>query len=710
MSHHNHKHHDSGGHHHLHNSRSEGHHGIHTHGDHGHTGGDGTHHAAGDAAHTAKHKLTTEYLDSHHVTGKKASVSRTADHAGHKPAHVDGKPAHVDGKPAHVDGKPAHVDGKPAHVDGKLAHVDGKLAHVDGKVASTEHAGPVEHKASVSRVAEKDDGKAKPADQQPHATALDTKKSVSEQVAAGLFRAADKSEGAKEGDATVRDTTKNPVKTIDVVYQDRSGLKDRPKTEPDFRVKHDGTVEVLHNPDHKPGDKVTIEVERPAGDRSAPPPAQQKAVDDLVGYLANRYMPEKKAPDGSVTRDGQVNDEQGLISERAKKSLHTKPAAEDSLPEAARNQVHNVNRWHGSGGGRHHGDGGRFSSRQVGEQFAGRDVPRQPGEDDKLAAMKDVSSGFFSRGEKDPYHVVRSTPDRGHRVGRYGVSSDQFRHWLSGLSEEEIEKLIKEGKLPAGALDLKNGKNTPAAQEMEGFLNKMKGGKEHLSKAEIDKFMPKTLQERIGTDLTKEYAAATADRDANGRPTRVNVGKVALSFELGRAATEDDAKKPENQRFIKAAEDSYPLALERAMNGGGAVDMTDAGRKITSAAQASLGQVKWGRHAAATENGNLGCAASVSSVLRDAGVANVDELGVTGLAQKLRSQGWHAVPFEQRKPGDVIIALGNAGRHGHTGIVGANVNETFDNHSSSGLWSRDHAGYWKSGRWPVVYVLHAPEA
>jgi hypothetical protein len=420
-------------------------------------------------------------------------------------------------------------------------------------------------------------------------------------------------------------------------------------------------------------------------------------------------MPEKKAPDGTVSHDGKINDEQGLVSDRVKEAVHANPSAEDALPEAARNQVHNVNRWHGSGGGRHHGDGGRFSARQGGEQFAGRDVPRQPGEDDKLAAMKDVASGFFSRGEKDPYHVVRHTSDRGHRVGRYGISSDQFRHWLSGLSEEEIEKLIKEGKLPAGALDMKKGKNTPAAQEMEGFLNKMKDGKQDISKGEIDKFMPKELQERIGTDLTKEYAAETADRDASGKPTRVNVGKVALSFELGHAATDDDAKRPEYQQFMKAAENSYPLALERAMNGGGAVDLTDAARKITSAASASVGQVKWGRHAAATENGNLGCAASVSSVLRDAGVANVDELSVTGLAQKLRGQGWHAVPFEQRKPGDVIIALGHAGRHGHTGIVGANVNDTYDNHSSSGLWSRDHAGYWKSGRWPVVYVLHAPE-
>lgn len=698
MSHEKHKHHEGGGsshHHHSRHSHSEGHHGTHSHSDHGAKSGDGTHHAAADAAHHAKHKLSSEYLDSAHLTRKKGHVTRTADHSDHAD-HKGGE-----------HGAGAGAGTGEGRADRDREHEDRK-ADRDGR------------RPRATRVAEKDEGSAEKPGEKPktgegarqpeaRAASLDTSKSVSDHVKAGAFRVADKSEASQEGDAAVRDVTKNPVKNIDVVYQDQSGLRDRPKADPDFRVKQDGTVEVLRNPDHKTGDKITIEVERPPGDRNAPPAAQQKAVDDLVGYLSTRYMPEKKAPDGTVSRDGQINDEQGLVSDRVKKGLHTKPTAEDALPEAAREQVRNVNRWRGSGGGAHHGDGGRFSSADGGRQFAGRDVPRQPGEDDKLAAMKDVASGFFSRGEKDPYHVDRKTPDRGHRVGRYGISHDQFRNWLNGLSEEEIEKLIKEGKLPPGALDMKKGKNTPAAKEMSDFLDKMKDGNSQISAGEIDKFLPKGLQERIGTDLTKEYAAATVDRDAEGKPSRVNVGKVALSFELGRPATDEDAKRPEYKQFMKAAEDSYSLALQRQMNGGGEVDLTDAARKITSAATASLGQVKWGRHAAATQNGNLGCAASVSSVLRDAGVANIDELAVTGLAQKLRSQGWHAVPFEQRKPGDVIIALGAAGRHGHTGIVGANVNDTYNNHSSSGLWSRDDASYWKRGRWPVVYVLQAPE-
>jgi hypothetical protein len=644
MSQHHHRHHDSG---------ASGSHGHHHHSDHTHSGRTHEHHphTEGDGHPHGHHDLTGQVR--HKLTGEYLDSQHLA---------------------------------KPAH---RVGQHDGETIH-------------------ISRIAEKDDGKPKTGEQSQKG--LDTSKSVSDNVAAGTFHAPKdaKPDQSREGDAAIRDKAKEPVKNIDVVYQDQSGDKTRPKQDPDFRVKQDGTVEVLHNPDRTKSEKITVEVERPPGDRNAPPAAQQKAVDDLVGYLSGRYMPETKQPDGTVTRDGQIRDDQGLVSEKTKQSLHTKPSPDESLSPQARDQVHNVNRWHGSGGGRHHGDGGRFSGRQGGEQFGGRDVPRQPGEDDKLAAIKDVASGFFSRGEKEPYHTVRTSPERGHRVGRYGISHGQYMNWLQGLSDEEIEKLIKEGKLPKGALDVKNGKDSPEAKEFNNFLNKMKEGKEPLSSQDIDKFMPKQLQERMGTDLTKQYAFETADKDANGKPTRVNVGKIALSFELGHAATEEESKRPEYQQFMQAAEKAYPLALERQMSGGGAVDLTDAGRKITSAAHGSLGQALWLRHAADTQNGNLGCAASVSSVLRDAGVANVDELSVTGLAQNLRGKGWHAVPFNQRQPGDVIIALGSAGRHGHTGIVGADINQTYDNHSGSGRWSQDSAGYWTRGRWPVVYVLHPP--
>jgi hypothetical protein len=539
---------------------------------------------------------------------------------------------------------------------------------------------------------------------------LDSKKSPQDLITAGRFRAG--ADGAtQEGDAALRDKTRNPVKNIEVTYQDNSGDPNRPKVEPDFRVKRDGTVEVLRNPDRGTGDKIVVELERQAGDRGKPPEAQQRAVDDLIGYLSGRYMNEVKNPDGSIRRDGQIKDEQGLVSDAAKRATSTQPTPEQSLPPEAREQVERVNRWRGSGGGRNGGDGGRFSPQEGREQFAPRTVPRQPGEDDKIAAIKDVASGFFSRGEREPYTTVRRRNDGGgHRVGRYGVSGDQYYNWLMGLSEEEIERLIKEGKLPKGALALRQGKNTPEAAKLKGFIDKMRAGQEAPSADEIRENMPSGAQERMGTDLVKQYAAATADQDENGNPTRVNVGKVALSFHLGRAATDEDAAQPEHQQLMQAAERTYPLALRRAMEGDVAIDLSEAGRKIVAAARGSLGQALWRNYAGATQFGNLGCAVSVSGVLRDAGVTGINDLSVVGLAGKLRREGWQAHSFAERQPGDVVIALKPGGTRGHTGVIGESRDVTYHNSSGSRRWEQANSSMWQSRRWPTVYVLRPPRA
>jgi hypothetical protein len=625
-----------------------------------------------------------------------------ADHGAHDQAQADGSHPHAKRKledeyVSHLN-KPARGGSTDTH-SGHGHNRDGHLMFTPLYAATAENADAKQHTAH--------DGRRqlmRAAETTTTRPPLNTSDSVEKLVADHKFVRRDQ---PAEGDGTARDIKTNPVKNVDVVYQDNSGDKTR-KTDPDFRVHKDGTIEVLHDPDRNTRDKVVVEVERAPGERGAPPAVQQQAIDQLVGYLAGRYIPEKTNPDGSKVRDGRINDAQGLVSDSTKKAAHTQPTDDDKLPPEAREEVHRVNRWHGSGGGRHGGDGGRFTPQQARDEFARRDVPRQPGEDDKLAALKDVASGFISRGEREPYHAVKLREGRGHIIGRYGISSDQFLAWLMGLSDEEIARLIKEGKLPKGALDLKHGENSPAAQQFQDFLDKMKSGQGNIDAKQIDRFLPKELQERIGSDLIKQYAFATADKDAQGRPAHVNIGKVALSMVLGHAATDEEAKRPEYQGLMKAAEQAYPLALEHAMDGTRNIDLSDAARKIVAAARGNLGQALWRNHAAATEWGNLGCAASVSAVLRDAGVANVDQLGVEGLASALKNQGWRAYSFEQRQPGDVIIALGP--RDGHTGVVGENRDVTYDNHSSTGRWSPDHASYWRSGRWPTVYVMRPPSA
>lgn len=653
-------------------------------------------------------------------------------HRNHGQHHSESHHSHSDHSHTNHEGA-----GNSAHhaLHGEfLAHIHGKKTHADAAAAkpAVDHAAHAQHSTTDSTATAKDSGKlhlertaqtttgeqltVPPLVQGNRAEAkmLPSTEPVEKLIGAGVFKPARDTATAHDAqgrpsdrtavtDAAERNLQTYPVKDIEVQYQDQSGDKSRAKANPDFRVKRDGSVEVLHNPDKSNSDKIVVEVERAAGDRGAPSATQQKAVDGLVGYLSGRYMQEVKNPDGSVTRDGKVEDPQGLVSDGAKRNLHTRPTADDALPKETQDQVHRINRWHGSGGGRHGGDGGRFTPHQAENEFSRRSVPRQPGEDDKLAAIKDVAAGFASHGEKEPYYAVHQRPGRGHVVGRYGIGHDQFMSWLNGLSDAEIQKLIAEGKLPKGALDVKNGKQSPEGDKFQAFLDKMKSGQGNISKDEIKHFMPKELQERIGSDLVKQYASETADRGPDGKPTRVNIGKIAISMEQGHAATDADAAKPENKALMDAAEKAYPLALQHRMDGSANIDLSDAQKKITSAAHGSLGQALWTRN---MSDGNLGCAASVSSVLRDAGVANVNEVGVSALASNLRNHGWQPASFEQRQPGDVIIALGP--RHGHTGIVGETKDITYDNHSSSGRWSQDRAGYWQSGRWPTVYVLKAP--
>jgi hypothetical protein len=126
--------------------------------------------------------------------------------------------------------------------------------------------------------------------------------------------------------------------------------------------------------------------------------------------------------------------------------------------------------------------------------------------------------------------------------------------------------------------------------------------------------------------------------------------------------------------------------------------------QIVAATHASSGQRLWTRQAGLVQWGNLACAVAVSHVLQDAEVSEVLATNVEGLQRQLVAEGWQKVLFSERKPGDVIIALGSTDQH--TGIVGETRDITFHNHSSNGRWLPDSANYWVGTKlWDKVYAL-----
>jgi hypothetical protein len=136
---------------------------------------------------------------------------------------------------------------------------------------------------------------------------------------------------------------------------------------------------------------------------------------------------------------------------------------------------------------------------------------------------------------------------------------------------------------------------------------------------------------------------------------------------------------------------------------------------IVVAANAALGQPKWSETdtTGVTQGGLLGCAASVSAVLQDAGV-NVNNMLVRGVEMDLAAQGWQAHDFSERQPGDVIVAYrtdpNNSGGDGaHIGIVGENPNITYNNHSDTKLWSQDTPDFWTERNGFIhLYVMRPP--
>ena len=127
---------------------------------------------------------------------------------------------------------------------------------------------------------------------------------------------------------------------------------------------------------------------------------------------------------------------------------------------------------------------------------------------------------------------------------------------------------------------------------------------------------------------------------------------------------------------------------------------------ILGDAQSDIGQKEWtttSEDRSVCENGEDGCAASVSAVLRQAGVYNGDQTSVQGLQTSLQSQGWTVDKTPQ--PGDVILAYDGISS-GHCGIVGQN-GTAFMNASSTGEWTPTTVNYFTSN-WREVVYLHPP--
>jgi hypothetical protein len=540
------------------------------------------------------------------------------------------------------------------------------------------------------RPAQRQPDRARPGDAAPALVLLDRRQSVAQLIEKGVLKrfatAADVSspdmaplaarpEGRPEAvdRVTEGEQRTQPVEKVKVVYADRSNDPSTRLDKPDFIVKQDGTVEVVNDPEKHNRKELVIQLERDAGEVTGPTEAQRRSTDELVGYVCERLM--RTGSDG--TRNGVIEDQQGLVSESVKGRLRTRPAPEDALPAPARHQVENMRRF--SGGGR-----GTLSAEQADSYFTPRDQapPRRADETSQQWSLKETVAGMLSHGESAPYESVRHAGQRGWAVGRYQLTYDLIMQWLEDLMGDppdpaRLDELVCKGKVsPAMAAKLKS-------PQFRQFLAKLKDAQQPTS-AEVKEFLPREMQETIGGDLINKFAAQCRTPDG-----KVDAGMVALAMAVGRVPAQSEVAKPEFQAFVDAGRRLGSISDARTENPGQPLEWQEVNQRLLVAAKQSVGKQMWNtpRYNPVTlEYGNLGCAASVSEVMRAAGIdSKMQSAGSILLEEKILKAGGYRVTDPQ--PGDIVFGRRPPGQHskGHVGIVGEN-GKVYHNSSARRQW------------------------
>ncbi len=592
--------------------------------------------------------------------------------------------------------------------------------------------------------------------EKPH---FDAKKSVEQNVKEGNF----KQELDKFTATDHKPLEHGKAPKITVVYENKDADAHEPK--PNYIVKKDGTISVLHNPEGPPHEaNVVIQVARDAKQTGAPEKVQQKAVDDLVEYQGARIVDKfssslKEVPtQHGKLKQVEIADLQNLVSDKIEQKFGDKLTPDVSkltspaVPADVKQTSDLMNRVQGSGGhatipresapGRHQGDSSQAGVDQI---IPPRTVPQTPREANSVAAAKDAAAALFNPDRAHPYQTIKENSDHSYRVGRYGLNQGFS---MMGLAEmmgvdlgdppdmsklqaymrehpQALEKAIQSyaEKINQDADKAHLAPNDPVresakalthfAKSLENpqfqndfvkFMSDMKGDGQPITQDRLSKFMPNELQELLAEKGINHEAKLLGEN-----PNEVSdqgAGKVSLAFLLGRTPTAADAANPQYADYTRAGSNMYKLAESR-MQSLGDINVSDAQGKIIAAADHSVGRAMWQKYLG---GGRLGCAASVSAVLNEAGFSYATSVGVSALQDQLVAHGWTV--SNQPKPGDVVCGYrkpkgSGPGGSAHTGIVGPDG--TWDNHSSSKVWSHDPLSAWNRHAYPAgVVFLHPP--
>lgn len=148
----------------------------------------------------------------------------------------------------------------------------------------------------------------------------------------------------------------------------------------------------------------------------------------------------------------------------------------------------------------------------------------------------------------------------------------------------------------------------------------------------------------------------------------------------------------------------------------GATTATDSSEleRVATTAEQHVGEQLWANcpDLDAIQYGYLGCAASVSQALIDAGVMDSSEynMAVFGVETLLQDKNW--VRVDGPMPGAVVCGYRSerpgGGGGAHIGIVGANGQTIYNNHSDTGQWTADPLSSFSYEEYPEDVAYYVP--
>jgi hypothetical protein len=348
---------------------------------------------------------------------------------------------------------------------------------------------------------------------------------------------------------------------------------------------------------------------------------------------------------------------------------------------------------------------GSMSHREADNFFPQRDNTWRStaNESTDTASVVDMISYMNNPNKRQPYDTVR-VGESGHAVGKYGLTTDIIVDWLSNTKSfapimgsppdlnklpELMERLSHERRLPANFAVL--FKTPGYSEEFVHFLEKMNDPNSHISRSEIERYLPKGAQEAIMHCVANTAAAQKYD-----------AASLALAMEKGIPVghlSGADLANPENQNYMYAALKVLGLALAKNQAGlddqihwekskshhGHRAQTDESNTKIGSGADGGSGSnlafsIAHAAESNARRTDTIGwCYRSVAHMLNRFGIHLYGDSAYEAAPQLARNKHFKEVPSDHLKKGTVLV-FGPTHKHpyGHITVYLGNGLEASD--------------------------------